>query len=364
MATSLRLQKIGRILLILTASTLGAPGLAQSPSSSPEEHDLNWTVRDWTLHGTYTAPPSPLRGAVLLIAGSGPTDRNWEGPAIPGTNGSGRLLADLLAAQGYASLRYDKLGSGETGVPESYLEPDFTFGKVDYMAGLQGALNALRDAAGNEVPTFLAGHSEGGLWALELARQNPELQGTVLLATAGRSQCDLVVEQLEAQLKGFELSEAKQESEIQSLQAALDHVATEGAAPSKELLPELPGLQAVVSAYANPQTIELTKWLCGTDPVSLLPEDGQNLLILQGGYDQQVDADKDGQLLHLGSPGSVLVVAPQADHVLKRLELEGQPLNMLHALKYNQEGRVLDPLLTDALLQWLAARANPESTTR
>ena len=149
-----------------------------------------------------------------------------------------------------------------------------------------------------------------------------------------------------------------------AIQAALDHVATEGVAPSKELLPELPGLQAVVSAYANPQTIDLTKWLCGTDPVSLLPEDGQNLLILQGGYDQQVDADKDGQLLHLGSPGSVLVVAPQADHVLKRLELEGQPLNMLHALKYNQEGRVLDPLLTDALLQWLAARANPESTTR
>ncbi|MEC7241717.1 MAG: alpha/beta fold hydrolase [Myxococcota bacterium] len=281
---------------------------------------------------------------------------------MPGSNGSARLLSRTLSLHGFASLRYDKLGSGSTGVPESYLDPDFTFGKEDYLAGLAGALDTLRAKAGADTPVFVAGHSEGGLWALELARQNPGLfRGVILLATAGRSQCDLVVEQLDAQLQGFELSTAQREQELDRLQAALDHVASHGAAPPEDRLPGLPGLKSVVHAYANPRTIGITQWLCGVDPVTLLPENGQNLLILQGGYDQQVDAETDGQRLHRGSPGSTIRVAPQADHVLKRLDLDGQPLNMLHALKYNQDGRVLDPILVEALLQWLEDRVVPDA---
>ena len=365
MVASLHLQKAWRPVLVGLVGVLSAEALAEAPPSPVSETPVSWEVRDWTLHGTYTAPSGQPRGAVLFIAGSGPTDRNWESPALPGTNGSARLLSNTLATNGFSSLRYDKLGSGETGVPESYLDPDFTFGKVDYVAGLQGAVEALQEQAGPETPLFVAGHSEGGLWALELARMHPDrFRGVALLATAGRSQCKLVVEQIEGQLKGYNLSEDRQEREIQRLQTALDHVATTGEAPSDEALPELPALQALVSAYANPRTIELTQWLCGTDPVSLLPSDGGNLLIIQGGYDQQVDAEVDGQLLHLGSPGSTLVVAPKADHVLKHLDLEGQPLNMLHALKYNQADRDLDPIVTTALNEWLTERAAPVSQSQ
>ncbi|PYI65023.1 hypothetical protein CVV68_19855 [Arthrobacter livingstonensis] len=49
---------------------------------------------------------------MVLVAGSGPTDRNGCSPLLPARNGSGRLFADALADSGIASLRYDKRASG------------------------------------------------------------------------------------------------------------------------------------------------------------------------------------------------------------------------------------------------------------
>lgn len=75
--------------------------------------EVSWTLDGIDMFGTITAPagdgPFP---AVVLVAGSGPTDRDWNSPMLPGTNGSGRLLAESLAEHGFASLRYDKRASG------------------------------------------------------------------------------------------------------------------------------------------------------------------------------------------------------------------------------------------------------------
>lgn len=73
-----------------------------------------------TLYGTLELPKSkPPFPVVLIIAGSGPTDRDGNSTARPapnvppGPNNSLKLLAGGLAAQGIASLRYDKRGIGE-----------------------------------------------------------------------------------------------------------------------------------------------------------------------------------------------------------------------------------------------------------
>ena len=50
--------------------------------------------------------------AIAMVAGSGPTDRNWNSPLIPGTNGSAALLAQVLTDQNFITLRYDKRASG------------------------------------------------------------------------------------------------------------------------------------------------------------------------------------------------------------------------------------------------------------
>ena len=68
------------------------------------------------LYGTLDWPPSTSAvPVVLIIAGSGPTDRNGNSPLLKGPNNSLKQLSDGLAAQGIASVRYDKRGVGETG---------------------------------------------------------------------------------------------------------------------------------------------------------------------------------------------------------------------------------------------------------
>jgi hypothetical protein len=63
-------------------------------------------VDEIEVHATPTRPisagPFP---AVIFVAGSGPTDRNWNTPMIPGTNGSGALLAQALTRAGFITLR-------------------------------------------------------------------------------------------------------------------------------------------------------------------------------------------------------------------------------------------------------------------
>ncbi|MCQ9166136.1 S9 family peptidase [Arthrobacter sp. STN4] len=75
--------------------------------------DVSWELDGITMAGTVARPdgggPFP---AVVLVAGSGPNDRDWCSPLLPGANGSGRLFAEALAIAGFASIRYDKRVSG------------------------------------------------------------------------------------------------------------------------------------------------------------------------------------------------------------------------------------------------------------
>ena len=70
---------------------------------------VSWQLDGITMEGTIVRPdgngPFP---AVVLVAGSGPTDRDWCSLLLPGSNGSGRLFAEAFARVGIASLRYDK----------------------------------------------------------------------------------------------------------------------------------------------------------------------------------------------------------------------------------------------------------------
>ena len=91
--------------------------LAALPSQSKEEEIS--VSRSWgKLSGTLTVPDEGSDAAVLIIAGSGPTDRN-------GNSGSGLItntyymLARALEKEGIASLRYDKQGIGGQPLPRS-----------------------------------------------------------------------------------------------------------------------------------------------------------------------------------------------------------------------------------------------------
>ena len=113
---------------------------------------------------------------VVFFAGSGPTDRDWTSPLLPGTNGSGAQLALALQARGVGSIRFDKVGSG-VNMPKSSAPADLKMLDVlslaHYVDEAEAAFDELasRDGCGTDLPArpqrridprVVGGHREAG----------------------------------------------------------------------------------------------------------------------------------------------------------------------------------------------------------
>ncbi|MGP2439787.1 alpha/beta hydrolase family protein [Streptomyces sp. JW3] len=138
--------------------------------------DLTVPADDGTaLAGTLTLPAGPgPHPAVLLLHGSGPLDRDGNTPKL--MMNLARPLADVLAAAGIATLRYDRRGAGAT--PGDWRTAGFTDNRKDAAAALR-ALAARPDIDVGAVG--VVGHSEGALHAMTLAART-EVRAVVLLA--------------------------------------------------------------------------------------------------------------------------------------------------------------------------------------
>lgn len=135
------------------------------------------------LAGTFTLAASAgdrgARGAVLLIGGSGPQDRDGTRPDVPGYAPL-RDFADSLAARGMHVLRLDDRGVG--GSTGAFLGAT----SLDFARDAQVALRWLR-AQPAVSRVAVVGHSEGALVAMLVARHDSLMAGVVLLGAASRS---------------------------------------------------------------------------------------------------------------------------------------------------------------------------------
>jgi len=124
---------------------------------------------DDALRHVSSSPRQRRRGAgVLLIAGSGPTDRNGNSSLEAGPVNTLKTLADWLSQDGVASLRYDKLGSGKTGLGPYTLDPRRSACRsTSKRRAVRWSSSQGKDVNDHELGVF--GHSEGGLFALLLA---------------------------------------------------------------------------------------------------------------------------------------------------------------------------------------------------
>jgi uncharacterized protein len=282
-----------------------------------EESRINVGAIDAVL----TIPPGVERPPVaLLIAGSGSTDHDGNGPQIkPATL---KKLSEQLLARNIATLRYDKRGAdgwkAEFGRPE-----DFRF--KDYVDDAVLLVNFLR-GSGKFSRVVLVGHSEGGLVAI-LAAQRVPVDRLVLLATAARRQGDLLKAQLEKQLKPEVFA---------AIAKAIDDImAGQIVDPLPPGLVIPPSMQpGIASAFTE-------------DPIGPLKRIEAPTLIVGGGRDHQV-ARLDFVALSAAAPAAKTLWLADMNHVLNDVSDEADDL-----AAYSQSERPLDGVLIDQIASFI-----------
>lgn len=264
------------------------------PAGAAGEQEVTLAVQGGVLHGTLSLPAVDGKVPVVLLhAGSGPTDRNGNSAMLPGHNDSLRMLADALARNGIATLRYDKRGiaaSAPAGLREADLRLDH------YIDDATAWLRQLRaDPRFSRV--LMAGHSEGALIAA-VACQRAPADACISIAGAGSSLDEILRAQLKPRLPP-ELT-AQNERILQSLAKG-------------ELVADVPpALLALYRPSVQPYLISSLKY----SPRNAVAALQMPLLIVQGTTDLQVSVD-DARALAAAAPKARLVIVPGMNHVLK-----------------------------------------------
>ena len=323
-----------------------------------ESSEVTWPMGETTMYGTLVRPsgPGPFP-AVVMVAGSGPTDRDWNSPLLPGTNGSARLIAEALARAGIASLRYDKRASG----PHARENVPLLIGKLSMQSHVDELAGAVRTMASQvyvrDGRIFALANSEGTLHALNYQLHNPAIPfaGLVLASPPGRPVGAVARSQLAAQASRIPNGEAL----LALYDAAIARfLAGEPLAPDP-LLPE--GVQMLLQSLETPANLPLARELWMANAAPLLRQVNVPVLVIIGKKDIQVDWQTDGEPLKQAAAGheEVTFLFPEnANHVLKQ---ELRPRSALVPAEmeqsYNGPDTRLDQETLASILEWLAAHA-------
>lgn len=320
--------------------------------------EVSWPLGPTTVYGTVVKPEGagPFPG-VVLVAGSGPTDRDWNSPFLPGVNGSGRLLAEALGRAGFASLRYDKRASGPH-VRETIPQLIGAITMQSHVDELAGAVRTLAEQHGIRPDRIFAlGNSEGTLHALNYQVHGPgiPLAGLVLTGPPGRAVGVVTRSQLAAQAK----SVPNGEQLLGLYDAAVARfLAGEPAAPDPALPEDVDNL---IAALESPANLPFARELWTADAAAPLREVRVPVLIIIGKKDLQVDWQADGEPLQRAAAGrtDVSFLFPEdANHVLKHEPRPREELTPAEAMsRYNAPDASLDPETVAAIVGWLNARA-------
>ena len=247
-----------------------------------------------TLQGTLLMPSDvEPRQAVLIIAGSGPTDRDGNSALLPGKNDSLKLLAEALAEQGIASVRYDKrgiAGSADAGYDEAELRFD------TYVEDATAWTQQLK-ADERFASVTVLGHSEGSLVGM-LAVQRSNADRFISVAGAASRASDLLREQTRGQLPS-------------ALQAESEQILT--ALEAGETTANVP--EALSTLYRPSVQPYLMSWF-NYVPIQEIAKLNVPTLIVQGTTDIQVSVEE-AQRLGQAKPEATVQMIEGMNHVLK-----------------------------------------------
>jgi len=271
-----------------------AAALLLSPVSTPVE----LASSPAPLHGTLLTPEGQPRAAAVIIAGSGPTDRDGNSP-IGVTGGVYRQLAERLAERGIATVRYDKRGIAASTAAATD-EASLTFDTYIDDAKAWATLTAEKTGA---PCVWLVGHSEGALIAQAAAADNPGVCGLVLLSPVGvRANVELR-RQIEPKLPP-------------AVKPEVDHIMSELEA-GRTVAETPPYLAALFRPSIQPYLISYFV----VDPQALIAAYDRPVLLGHGSTDIQV-APENSETLLAAQPKAERVVFEGLNHVLRQAPLD------------------------------------------
>lgn len=275
--------------------------IATCAAAQPAEQAINLETQTGTIKGTLTLPPATSQvPVVLLIAGSGPTDRDGNAPVAAGRNDSLKMLAAALGERGFASVRYDKRGvaaSSAAGPTESDLRFDhYVQDATSWIAKLA------RDSRFQGIAVI--GHSEGSLIGM-LATQRSAVQAFISVAGPAEKAPMVLRRQLQGRLP-LDLTQRSEE-----ILKALESGGTVSDIPSPLLALYRPSVQPYLISWFR------------YSPADEVAKLRVPCLLVQGGTDIQVGV-RDAAALHEANSRCAPAVLDGMNHVLKRVPSDQQ----------------------------------------
>lgn len=231
----------------------------------------------FSLAGTVSKPDAGGRPApaIVLVGGSGPTDRDETVFNIPIFG----QLANALADAGFLVVRYDKRGVGQSGGrTEAATLEDFT-------DDLRAVLKFVADRKDVDKKRIaVVGHSEGGSVAMLAAAKDKNVAALVLVATVGVTGADLNMYQVEHQITLSRRPDAEKQQTL-ALQKKIQNAVLTGS-----------GWEGVPPALKQQADTPWFQSFLAFDPAKVMTSVDQPILIVQGTLDTQVPPDNADKL--------------------------------------------------------------------
>lgn len=291
--------------------------IAQTDEFTSEELSITPLI-DGTLLTPNTEKAQPL---AIIIAGSGPTDRNGNQPMMK--NNSLRFLAEDLYIKGIATFRYDKriVKQIKMGTVE---EKNIRFD--DFIDDAVAALNYFKeDKRFSKI--HIIGHSQGSLIGMVSAQEGAD--GFISLAGAGQEIDDVIIDQLSKQAPGL----------TDNARTSFDDLRVNGVANNYN-----PGLASIFRKEIQPFIFSWMQF----DPKEEIAKLNIPVLIINGDKDLQVQISE-SELLRDAKPNAEYKIILNMNHIFK--EVEGDDLE--NSKTYNQYDLPVMPELIEIISNFI-----------